>query len=123
MDTTPCVPEKFFHGGIDDTDAWTEGGEKRQFSDPINTAPPSYVTEEDMRIRQVPKLTPGAGTNPHSDHWEAVVGDSVALLGDTKVGDKAIEYIRRSKQTGKPFFIACGFSKPHSPSCCPQRIF
>jgi arylsulfatase A-like enzyme len=119
---------KVFHGGIDDTEAWTEGGEERRVNDPISTDPPSYVSAEDFQNRfqrNRPRLESGAdpNRNPGSDRWEAVTGPAVATQGDTRVGDKAIEYIRRSAQTGQPFFIACGFSKPHSPLVAPKEFF
>src|SRR5690606_22072828 len=50
-------------------------------------------------------------------------GVAAAELSDTKVADKAIEYIKQSKQSGAPFFIACGFSKPHSPLVAPKEFF
>jgi arylsulfatase A-like enzyme len=119
---------KVFHGGIDDTEAWTEGGEPRQWSDPVNTSPPGYVTQEEYQNRiqrNMPRLEPGAdpNRNARSDRWEAVTGPAVATQGDTRVADKAIEYIRRSAQSGQPFFIACGFSKPHSPLVAPKEFF
>lgn len=117
---------KVFHGGIDDTDAWTEGGEPRQYTNPVNTSPPSALTVEEIYAivgREVPKLTPGAGANTESDRWEAIEGEAAKELGDTKVADKTIEYIKRSKKAGQPFFIACGFSKPHSPLVAPKEFF
>ncbi len=117
---------KVFHGGIDDTDAWTEGGEPRIFTNPVNTNPPSALTDEELIAnfsKQIPKLTPGAGANPQSDRWEAVEGEAANELGDTRVADKAIEYIKHSKEAGQPFFIACGFSKPHSPLVAPKEFF
>ena len=118
---------KIFHGGADDTDAWTEGGEVRQFNNPVNTSPPSYMSPADFyaRSRRLPKLTPGAdpNANPSSDRWEAIEGEAVKTLGDTRVGDRAIEYIRRSGHSGQPFFIACGFSKPHTPFVAPKEFF
>ncbi|MDR1865773.1 MAG: sulfatase [Bacteroidales bacterium] len=119
---------KVFHGGIDDTEAWTEGGEQRRWSTPVSTGAPSYVSEEEILARYsrtLPKTT-GAGSvdpNHHSDRWEAVEGDAVKGLGDTRVADRAIEYIRRSRESGEPFFIACGFSKPHSPLIAPREFF
>lgn len=108
---------KVFHGGIDDTEAWVEGGEMRRHSNPIDTSAPSFVTKTQV------SWSPGARVNPHSDRWEAVEGAAADELGDTKVADKAIEYIRRSKKSGAPFFIACGFSKPHSPLVAPKEFF
>ncbi|MDR1865772.1 MAG: sulfatase [Bacteroidales bacterium] len=114
---------KVFHGGVDDFEAWTEGGDKRLRERPVNTDPPSYVSEEEHRahIERMTRLD--LGQAPHSDRWEAVEGDAVKELGDTKVADRAIEYIRRSRESGEPFFLACGFSKPHSPLVAPKEFF
>jgi len=116
---------KVFHGGIDDTEAWSEGGEPRIHNDPVNNNPPSALTADEWRAHfQIRTPNPsGVISNPRSDRWEAVEGKKVKQLGDTKVADKAIEYIQRSKKTGKPFFIACGFSKPHSPLVAPKEFF
>ncbi|WP_190302383.1 sulfatase [Sphingobacterium litopenaei] len=117
---------KIFHGGIDDTDAWMEGGEKRDHNAPINTDAPSAVpvTQYYANIwKSVPKITEGADPEVRSDRWEAVEGEVAYNLGDTKVGDKAIEYIRRSKTEKKPFFLAVGFSKPHTPFVAPKEFF
>lgn len=116
---------KIFHGGIDDTEAWTEGGEKRLHNNPINSSPPSYVSKEEARLhalRKPSKLTSGADLSTRSDYWEAVEENS-KKLGDTQVADKAIEYIRRHKENEIPFFIACGFSKPHTPFAAPKEFF
>ncbi|MDR0687197.1 MAG: sulfatase [Prevotellaceae bacterium] len=118
---------KVFHGGIDDTEAWTEGGEERRWSNPVSTKEPSCASEKEILAalaQRLPKLTPGpVDPNSHSDRWEAVEGDAAGSLGDTKVANRAIEYIRQSKAAGQPFFIACGFSKPHSPLVAPKEFF
>ncbi|MCA5003715.1 sulfatase [Sphingobacterium bovistauri] len=117
---------KIFHGGIDDTDAWDEGGEVRQHNNPINTIPPAQVSAVQYyaNIWKSPaKLTEGADPDIRSDRWEAVSGDEAINLGDTKVGDRALEFIRRSKKENKPFFLACGFSKPHTPFIAPKEFF
>lgn len=117
---------KVFHGGIDDTEAWTEGGEPRRYQEPVNTNPPSCVSAEEAynhARRKPPKLTPGVEVYSGSDRWEAVEGEAANELGDTKVANRAIEFIRRSKESGQPFFIACGFSKPHTPFVAPKEFF
>lgn len=93
---------KIFHGGIDDFDAWTEGGEERNFSGGTsNRQPPAN------RARQ-------------SDQIVVLKGDGESH-GDYKAADKAIDYLQRYKD--KPFFIACGFTKPHSPPTAPKKFF
>jgi arylsulfatase A-like enzyme len=116
---------KIFHGGIDDTEAWTEGGEQRIYNNPVNANPPSALTPEEWRIhfqRRMPNPS-DVISNPRSDRWEAVEGEAARQLGDTRIADKAIAHIRQSKKSGKPFFIACGFSKPHSPLIAPKEFF
>ncbi|MDR1456008.1 MAG: sulfatase-like hydrolase/transferase, partial [Tannerella sp.] len=111
----------------DDTEAWTEGGEERRWSAPVSTKAPSSVSKSEILAafaRNLPKLTPGSvDENTHTDRWEAITGDAVNNLGDTRVANRTIEYIRQSKETGQPFFIACGFSKPHSPLIAPAEFF
>ena len=58
-----------------------------------------------------------------SDRWEAVEGESVATQGDTLVADRAIEHLRDWKAGDAPFFLVCGFSKPHSPLVAPKEFF
>ena len=124
---------KIFHGTIDDTEAWTEGGVERapERANPVNLEPPSYISPASYYVslqRRMPKITPGPNPNNDkkaldSDRWEAVEGAAAKQLGDTKIGDQAIEYIQRCKKTGQPFFIACGFNKPHSPFIAPKEFF
>jgi len=118
---------KIFHGGIDDTEAWSEGGEPRQFTAPPAGPPagPSVARQpigapaEADRLAQLTREDRARA--PESDRWEAVEDDAAAGLGDTAVADRTIAYLRR--QDGTPFFIACGLSKPHSPLVAPKRFF
>src|SRR5215813_297117 len=66
---------KQFHGGIDDTEAWTEGGEPRRFEGAVNTTAP--------------------GQNPaNSDRIVKLEGDGEAH-GDYKAATRAIEYLEK----------------------------
>jgi arylsulfatase A-like enzyme len=114
---------KIFHGGLDDTEAWTEGGEERRWNRPVTPSIPGYLTDQEYLDYLEAEHQFTLGRAPSSDRWEAVDGETVKTLGDTKVADRTIEYIRRSKETGQPFFIGCGFSKPHSPLVAPKRFF
>ena len=42
---------------------------------------------------------------------------------DGKVAKRTIEDLQRLKQGGKPFFLACGFIKPHMPFYAPKRYW
>lgn len=93
---------KIFHGGIDDAEAWTEGGEPRNFdgADSKKGAAKDYPQNSDRAV-----TLKGNGES-HNDY---------------KAADRAIEYLQRYKD--KPFFLACGFTKPHSPPTAPQKFF
>src|SRR5439155_4438782 len=83
---------KIFHGGIDDTEAWTEGGEKRDFAGDKREAKPQKPQQ--------------------SDRWIVLEGNGESH-GDYRVADRAIDFLRKHKD--QRFFLACGFTKPHSP--------
>ncbi len=123
-DYTTLRAGKIFHGGLDDTDAWSEGGEQRTFDvrDPAASldrrTPASFVAmqqEETQRPRR------GQLTNAErSDRWLVTRGDGQGR-GDARTADRAIELMQQHRD--QPFFLACGFSKPHSPPEAPQRFY
>jgi arylsulfatase A-like enzyme len=87
---------KIFHGGIDDTDAWTEGGEPRVERKGAN---PGYAMQSDRIV-----VLEGDGEK-HNDY---------------RTADRAIAYLKKYKD--RPFFLACGFIKPHSPPTAPKKF-
>jgi iduronate 2-sulfatase len=87
---------KIFHGGIDDTDAWMIGGEMRR--------------DAATRPRQNPA---------NSDRIVVLEGDGESH-GDYKSATRAVELLDELKD--KPFFLAVGFTKPHSPPTAPQQL-
>ena len=93
---------KIFHGGIDDADAWTEGGEKRTFEGGKSDRKPN----------------PNQAQN--SDRIVKLKGDG-ETHGDYKTAERAIDYLQRYMD--KPFFLCCGFTKPHSPPTAPEKFF
>ncbi len=94
---------KVFHGGIDDADAWTEGGEKRTFEGAISDRKPPVNQKQ------------------NSDRIVVLDGDGESHQ-DYKTATRAIDFLRRHAQTDKPFFLACGFTKPHSPPTAPKKF-
>jgi arylsulfatase A-like enzyme len=94
---------KIFHGGIDDTDAWTEGGEPRNFTG----------------ARRTP-VVGGLSRAAQSDRIVALEGDGESN-GDYRTATRAIQFLERYKD--RPFFLAVGFAKPHSPPAAPQKLF
>ena len=127
---------KVFHDGIDDTDAWTEGGEARFLAGRGSDA--NLAKKMRQRAARGQQARSGAATNAPVQAPDAVVLDAVAdgktraahsdqlivLPGDGeddhdyRVTTKAMELLRKYKD--RPFFVALGLSKPHSPPAAPQ---
>jgi arylsulfatase A-like enzyme len=111
---------KIYHGGIDDPKAWTEAWDSES-SDGLG------------RIREIPaQPAPPKPANAlpalPQDLSRAAYSDRIVILdgngeghGDYHTADRTIEHLRQHKE--QPFFIGCGFVKPHSPPTAPQRFF
>lgn len=95
---------KIFHGGLDDAQSWTEGAEKGKKGTP-EIAPP---------------VPPPPGLAHAADRIVTLKGDGETHV-DHKTADLAIKFLQENK--GKPFFLACGFLKPHSPPTAPEKYF
>lgn len=109
---------KIFHAGIDDLDAWTEGGEpRRRPADAMEGIDSAAGMPPGMTEPRVPPIR-----NPHSDRIVVLEGDG-SDHGDFRTATRTIEYLEEYKDDDRPFFIACGFVKPHSPPEAPRRFF
>ena len=108
---------KIFHAGIDDTAAWVEGGEARRYPDDASE-------KLDGRDRDPATKQPGeTGTRASgSDKFEVYPGDG-ETNGDYRNATRTIEFLKKYAAGGQPFFMACGFSKPHSPPGAPQKFY
>lgn len=118
---------KIFHGGIDDTDAWTEGGQERRFGNQPPREEPwapadQPITPEEEKERMERMLAADLRQAPHSDRGEPLQGPEEEE-GDYRSTNRAIEFLRRYQDSAQPFFLAYGVSKPHSPLIAPQRFF
>lgn len=108
---------KIFHGGIDDADAWTNGGQDRYFGTGATAkAPRQERNQASAAEGQRPTLTKAQ----RSDHWIVLDGDG-EKNGDYQATDRVIAYLREANE--QPFFLSLGLSKPHSPLQAPQRFF
>ncbi|HJX91153.1 MAG TPA: sulfatase [Pyrinomonadaceae bacterium] len=95
---------KIFHGGIDDTDSWTEGGETRNF---IGAKRPPSNAEGPERVAQSDRIVMLDGEGEKN--------------GDYQDATRSIEFLEKYKD--RPFFLAFGPSKPHSPPTAPKKFF
>ena len=103
---------KIFHGGIDDPRAWSPqlSGSSRNVDTEEEAAAPSRQPATQMTRAQ------------YSDRFIVLDADGEAH-GDYRTAARTIESLRRCKESGEPFFIACGFVKPHSPPSAPQCFY
>ena len=112
---------KIFHGGYDDPKAWTEGG---GISDsPGGAGGHNYVIPRTDGPPAPDYIVPPLP----QDISQAASSDRIVVLDghgeghpDYHTADTAIEYLRSHRD--KPFFLGCGFVKPHSPPCAPQEF-
>jgi iduronate 2-sulfatase len=113
---------KIFHGGIDDPKAWNEGGGAHEgdggagghtLAVPRGNVPPPPGTV----------LSPPPPANSQAAHSDRVIVLDGNGEGhpDYYTAERTIEALRQYRD--QPFFIGCGFVKPHSPPCAPERFF
>ncbi|HVU37019.1 MAG TPA: sulfatase [Opitutales bacterium] len=120
---------KIFHGGIDDTEAWTEGGQARFLAGMDDTAVEDIPLPPANRNGVFGQVAPGRGGNGAirrngSDSIQVLQGNG-ENHGDYHAADRAIQYLRdyKGKYGDKPFFMGFGTVKPHSPPTAPQKWF
>lgn len=114
---------KIFHDIYDDEVAWTVGGGTK-------LQQPVASLEYKKVIPRLPVPPPPSGIVPPlpQDNQQAAHSDQILVLEgngeghpENRIAETAIEYLRTYRN--QPFFIGCGFSKPHSPPTAPQRFF
>ena len=105
---------KIFHGGIDDTEAWSVDGQVRTLA-----GVPKHAVESTAPDKG-PKEVSAEKRDRNSDRW-VVLKNEGRNHGDSKVADRTIRYLEQFKD--EPFFIGCGFVKPHTPLEAPQWCF
>jgi len=114
---------KIFHGGIDDTDAWSIDGQPRTLAGVSKGAAAAVVKGHHKPKPADPDEVleiPADVRDRRSDQWIVLKGKGEEH-GDYKAADRAIRYLREHK--GEPFFMGCGFVKPHSPPEAPQSFY
>ncbi len=112
---------KIFHGGMDDPEAWTVGHDwidgpggagGSTLEIPRGETPP-------MPSYDLPPLPGDVRQAPESDRIVVLDGVGEGHPDYHTVG-QTIQYLREYRN--QPFFIGCGFVKPHSPPCAPQSM-
>jgi iduronate 2-sulfatase len=113
---------KLFHAGLDDHKAWTDFDGDVESMYPTQAGKPMNIPHERIPMPDgvLPVLPADNERAAHSDQIIVLDGNGEGA-GDYMVADRAIQFLLQSED--KPFFIGCGFSKPHSPPTAPQRFF
>jgi iduronate 2-sulfatase len=105
---------KIFHEGIDDEAGWVVGGQARRYADDaseqIDGAGATQASAE-KRSRA-----------PGSDRFVVLPGEGETYQ-DYEHATRSIELLRKYKDADRPFFLACGFTNPHSPPRAPQKFY
>lgn len=112
---------KIFHGGIDDTDAWSINGQVRTLAGVPKKGRKVYKTNDpDDDGDPGPREVSPEERDRRSDRWLVLPGKG-EKHGDSKTAVRTMRYLNELKD--KPFFIGCGFVKPHSPPEAPQWCY
>ena len=119
---------KIFHGGIDDQPSWTEGGEpvdpnivnRGSNARPAQPAQRPRDSDESEGEPPVRAADEGERRRANSDRFVVLEGDG-ETHGDYRTATRAIGHLERHRD--KPFFLAVGFVKPHSPPTAPRKHF
>jgi arylsulfatase A-like enzyme len=116
---------KIYHGGLDDGPSWgatsDQGGPTDDGSGPAvghtMQIPHAQIPQPDGVL---PPLPADNARSAYSDRIVVLDGNGEGH-GDYNTASRTIENLRKYKD--QPFFIACGFVKPHSPPTAPQKFF
>jgi len=100
---------KIFHHGEDTKEGWSE---------PPFQAKPDHG-RFDYKIPENYELVKDGGRGPAFENW----GGSGEKYVDEKILDKSIADLQEFSKSGKPFFLAVGFYKPHLPFNAPKHFW
>ncbi|MDP9175595.1 MAG: sulfatase [Planctomycetota bacterium] len=115
---------KIYHGGVDDAKSWNVTSDKGGPTDDGSgnavgktmVIPHARIPMPDGVLPPLPADNARAG---YSDRIVVLEGNGEGH-GDYLTAERTIANLQKYKD--KPFFIGCGFVKPHSPPTAPQRF-
>jgi arylsulfatase A-like enzyme len=116
---------KLFHPGQDDHNGWTDFDGYVETLHPTTIGKKMEITPAQIPMPNgvLPPLPQDSEKAEHSDEILVLDGNGEGS-GDYLVADRAIKMLNQvAADPSKPFFVGCGFSKPHSPPTAPQRFF
>jgi len=120
MPDAATLPETFRKSG------YTTLSNGKIFHNPEDTAQRSW-SEPPWQAKSKPSHDPETTRRLSKTKQRGRIFESPDVADDAypdgKTALKTIEDLRRLKQTGKPFFLACGFVKPHMPFYAPKKYW
>lgn len=106
------------HGNINDVHSWSVPFHPDKVIDYVL---PASTNGELTREEALFSNKPGRGL-PRGAAWEiADVNDDA--YADGRIAKEGIKRLGEFKKSGKPFFLALGFTKPHLPFCAPKKYW
>lgn len=83
--------------------------------------PPSW--DQDIRETKEAKNPPASQIAGEQGSKGIILNAADKDTSDGKVARKSVELLEAAAKAGKPFFLASGFRRPHSPYIAPQKYF
>ena len=127
---------KIYHGVFPEGSSitkWDTMGDPASWSEPaLRFGPRYYYTEAGIASAKEIYQRIYKPINPGPNDWmeKLVFGPATEspevpdnTLYDGKVADAAVSKLRELKKADRPFFLAVGFIKPHSPFIAPKKYF
>ncbi|MEM7010669.1 MAG: sulfatase-like hydrolase/transferase [Verrucomicrobiota bacterium] len=127
---------KIYHGVFPEGASrtkWDTMGDPESWSVPaVRFGPRYYYTEDGIAAAKEVYQRIYKPSEPKPDDWttKLVFGPATEApdvpdntLYDGKVADAAVDALQQLQDSEKPFFLAVGFIKPHSPYIAPKKYF
>lgn len=121
---TTAATGKILHAGYDDPKAWTLGGSAGVEDRSDGGGRTLVFTRADSPPAPsgiLPPLPQDVAQAPKSDRVVAMEGEG-ENHPDYQTAADAIGLLQRLAEKSQPFFLACGFRKPHTPLCAPDSF-
>ncbi len=118
---------KVFHGSLPDAPSWTvdnPGAKQRKKgapADPDDVKPAQPLRVENPTGKPTTERTGQSSAQMIASDQRAILGGNGEGHTDYKTADAAIAALAENKD--KPFFITCGFLKPHAEPSAPKRFY
>jgi iduronate 2-sulfatase len=106
------------HGNVGDDISWSVPFQSDKVIDYVlPSSTDGQLTREEALFSNI-----SAAGLPRGAAWEMADVDDDAYA-DGRIALEGIQRLKQYKESGEPFFLALGFTKPHLPFCAPQKYW